>query len=396
MMRHPLISGIFAMVSLTSSAVAEQQSLNSVLERVTVKYGLPALAAAVAKDGRIVAIGAVGTRLLGVDIPVTVTDRFHLGSDTKAMTATLAGTLIDKGRLRWASTIGEVLGPVIPNLKPNFAAITLEQLLSHTSGLPTDNDEITALYFGSRAYDMTSTEYRRLIIGDWGTKHEPAHTGNWPFEYANFGYIVVGAMIEQVTGEPWESLIRKQIFEPLGLKTAGLGPQATMGLYDAPVGHAVDDKMGKITPRPWGPSADAPAVVGPAGIVHMSIGDFATWAAWNAGEGKRGPPILTPETLKHLHASHVTMDIADAKPGTPKSGAYGFGWGLVQFTWSDQPLLTHSGSNSMNLATILVDPVNDIGIVIATNFPGERADAALVETTRVLYGEFGPTAATGR
>jgi CubicO group peptidase (beta-lactamase class C family) len=190
---------------------------------------------------------------------------------------------------------------VIPGLKSGFAAITLEQLLSHTSGLPTDNDDIAALYYGN-AYESTLTAYRRKMIADWGTKHEPDKTDGTHFQYSNLGFIIVGAMIEQITGEPWENLMQKEIFEPLELKTAGLGPQATMGLYDGPVGHAIDDNSGKVAPRPWWPSADAPLVVGPAGIAHMSVGDFATWAAWNAGKGKRGPTIIKPETLSRLHA----------------------------------------------------------------------------------------------
>ena len=381
-----LVRPIAAAVLLASSAHA-QERIDDLLEPIPVKQELPALAAAVTREGRIIAVGAVGTRVQGQAIPVTVDDRFHIGSDTKAMTATLAGILIDEGQLSWTSTIGEVLGPVIPGLKPKFAAITLEQLLSHTSGLPTDNDEIAALYYNSDAYEMTSAEYRRRMIATWGTKHEPGDPGK--FAYSNLGFITVGAMIEQITGKPWELLIREQIFEPLALKTAGLGPQATMGLYDAPVGHFVDD-TGKVTPHPWGPSADGPAVVGPAGIAHMSVIDFATWAGWNAGEGKRGPAIVKAETLKRLHAPHITMDIANPKPGTPKSGAYAFGWGLVKFDWSATPLLTHNGSNSMNLATILVDTDNDIGIAVTTNFPGDKADAALLEVTRLLYEKFGP------
>ena len=126
------------------AGVIRQRSgaIDDLLEPIRVKQELPALAAAVSKEGRIIAVGAVGTRVQGKEIPVTVDDRFHIGSDTKAMTATLAGILIDKGQLSWTTTIGDVLGPVIPGLKPKFAAITLEQLLSHTSGLPTDNDEI--------------------------------------------------------------------------------------------------------------------------------------------------------------------------------------------------------------------------------------------------------------
>ena len=142
---------------LLAQSANDRRSLTTCSSLFECKYGLPALAAAVVKDGRIIAIGAVGTRVLGTEIPVAVDDRFHIGSDTKAMTATLAAKLIDEGKLSWTSTIGDVLGPIIPGLKPSFAAITLEKLLSHTSGLPTDNEEIAALYYGN-AYEATSTD----------------------------------------------------------------------------------------------------------------------------------------------------------------------------------------------------------------------------------------------
>lgn len=383
------ISFSLAMIAILAlpTAVSAQDSLNGELEPIRTQFGLPALGAAVVKDGKIIASGVVGVRVYGMDIPVTLGDRFHIGSDTKAMTATLAGMMIEQGKLRWDSTIGEVLGPVLPGLMPKFAAIKLEQLLSHTSGIPTDNDEIMKLYFSPDAYDYTLTVYRLRMISAWGTKHEPMVSEHPQFHYSNLGYIIVGSMIERVSGEPWERLIMTRIFEPLGLKSAGLGPQATFGKYDAPVGHAVDDK-GNISPRPWGPSADGPAPVGPAGIVHMNVDDFATWAGWNAAEGKRGPALVKPETLKRLHQPYITMDIPNPKPGTPKSGSYAFGWGLSQFAWSDKPLLTHNGSNGMNLASILVDVDNDLGIVVMMNFPGDKADAAVLETMKQLYERY--------
>ena len=361
--------------------------LSDVLEPIRAQYELPALAAAVVKDGKIVAQGAVGVRVLGRNIPVTQEDRFHLGSDGKAMTATLAGMMIDEGKLRWDSTIGEVLGPVIPGLKPKFAAITLEQLLSHTSGIPSDTDEMLKLYFNSDVFDYTLAAYRLRMISEWGATHEPSAPSGSTFQYSNLGYAIVGAMIEQASGKPWEYLITTRIFEPLGLKSAGLGPQATFGKYDAAIGHGVDAD-GKITPRPWGPAADGPAVVGPAGIAHMNVADFATWAGWNAGEGKRGPALVKPETLKRLHQAHIKTEIPKPKPGTPKSGSYALGWGLSKFDWTDKPVLTHNGSNSMNLAMILVDVDNDAGIVAVTNFPGDKVDAALLEAAKELYGRY--------
>ena len=69
-------------------------------------------------------------------------------------------------------------------------------------------------------------------------------------------------------------------------------------------------------------------------------------------------------------------------------------WGLVKFDWATKPLLTHNGSNSINLATILVDTENDLGITIDTNFPGDKADAGLMELTEMLYKKFAPRPAS--
>ncbi len=378
---------ISLLIALNSSIARAEDSLDAMLEPIRVKYELPALAAAVVKEGNIIAVGAVGVRVAGTDIPVTVDDRFHLGSDTKAMTATLAGMMVEEGKLRWASTIGEVLGSALPGLKPKFAAITLEQLLSHTSGIPTDNDEIIKLYESPDAFDHTLTDWRLHMIQAWGSKHDPSFPASSKFQYANLGYITAGAMIEKVADEPWERLIFERIFEPLGLKTARLGAQRTFGLYDEPVAHRVDDK-GKLTAFPWGNSADLPSALGPAGLAHMSIKDFAAWAAWNAGEGKRGPPLVKAETLKRTHTPVVTMEVKNPKPGTPKTGQYAYGWGLSKFDWTEKPILTHNGSNGMNFASVEVDVDHDLAIVVATNITGPNADPASLVVMRALYEKY--------
>lgn len=373
-------------LNCTAPALAEE-NLNTILDPIRAKYQLPALAAAVVKDGKLVADGAVGVRVSGRDAPVTVDDRFHLGSDTKAMTATLAGMLVDEGKLRWDSTISQVLGPVIPGLRPKFGAVTLRELLSHTGGVSADNDEIGRLYFDADAHDHSLTDWRLRMIKEWGSKHDPSFGNSGKFQYANLGYVIAGAMIEKASGKPWERLMFERIYTPLDLKTAGLGAQATFGEYDAPVGHRVDDK-GKVTPFPWGQPADLPSSLGPAGLAHMSIKDFATWAGWNAGEGKRGPALVKPETLKRIHQPVVDMEIKNPKPGTPKTGSYALGWGLSKFDWSDKPLLTHNGSNGMNFASVIVDVDRDLAIVVATNIGGPKADPATLEVMKTLYAKY--------
>ncbi len=392
--RSTWITPVFAIsvAALTGINAARADDLKADMETVRAQYELPAIAAAVVKDGKPLAIGATGVRALGTDVKVTIEDRFHLGSDTKAMTATLAGMLVDEGKLSWTTTVGEVLGPALKaaglaTLKPEFAAITLEQLLSHTSGIPSDTEEIYNLYVGTSEYDMSMAARRLAIIADWGSKHTPKVPDANPFQYANLGYMTVGAMVETAAGEPWESLITRRIFDALELKTAGLGPQVTPGRLDAASGHLVDD-AGKVTPMPWGPAADVPEALGPAGTAHMSIGDFATWAAWNADGGKRGPALVKPDTLATLHKPRVAMEISNPKPGTPKSGQYASGWGIMKMNWTPRSILTHNGSNSKNLATIFIDPEIDLAIVVATNIPGEKADQALLAVCKLLYERY--------
>ena len=150
------------------SCAGAGRKLDAFLESVRANYALPALAAAVVKDGEVIASGAVGVRALGTDVPVTIDDRFHLGSDTKAMTATLAGMMVDEGKLRWDSTIGEVLGGKVQGMNPALAAVTLEQLLSHTSGIPTDNrgDREHLLQRRTRS-TSTSTTLRIKALDAW-------------------------------------------------------------------------------------------------------------------------------------------------------------------------------------------------------------------------------------
>jgi CubicO group peptidase (beta-lactamase class C family) len=363
-----------------------QASLDKILEPIRLEYKLPALAAAVTRGGKVIAAGAVGVRVHGGSDPVKLTDRFHLGSDTKAFTATLAGQLVDEGKLTWKSTIGEVFGKDVPGLNPKLAAVTLEQLLSHSSGLPSDNDELIKIYFSSENFDYTPTALRLRAL-EAMKNYEPKVPSPSPFQYSNFGYMMVGAMIEKVTGKPWEALITERLFAPLKLRTAGLGPQATVGKIDAPVGHKVED--GKITPVPWGPAADVPFLMGPAGNAHMSVLDFATWATWNAGGGKRKPALVKRETLATIHRPLVkTPENLRPRPGTPGSGEYGFGWGIAKFPWAPRPVLTHNGSNSMNLAKIVIDADKDLAIVVMTNYPGDAAEDGSQRVAEVLYRKY--------
>jgi len=383
---------VMSMMVWTSAAMAQLPtgavSLDSDLAPYLDRFQLPAVAAAVAKKGKIVAAGATGTRRIGTDTPVTINDRFHIGSDTKAMTSLLAAMLIEEGKLRWNTTVGEVYPELVDKMSKGVKDITLEQLLSHTSGIPGDSLEHVPLFSVSVTDDPVNLDGMRYTLV---TRLVPMPLHSAPgerFEYSNLGYTLAGAMMERITGKTWEELIAVRIFDPLKLTTAGFGAQSSLGRVDAPLGHALgkDGKLMAFLAGPWG---DLPLVIAPAGLVHMSVLDFATWAAWNAAEGHYGPPLVKPEAIRKMHTKIVDMPPKpDAPVGTPSSGGYGLGWGMSKLPFAPEPLVFHGGSNNMNLAYILLQPKQELGLVMMTNVGGSKANDALIAIAELLYKRF--------
>jgi len=175
-----------------SGTAKAQTSLDSMLNPYLARYDLPAIAAAVVKDGKVISAGAVGTRRVGVKIPVTIHDRFHLGSDTKAMTALLAAMLVEEGKLRWDTTIAETFPELAEKMDHGLRRVTLEQLLSHTSGIPTDNEDIIKVYLEAMSQDGNLDDLRYWLVQQWSKRPLEFDPGT-TFAYANMGYTIIGA-----------------------------------------------------------------------------------------------------------------------------------------------------------------------------------------------------------
>src|SRR5215471_18059742 len=111
--------------------------LQSILGRGCERFGM---AAAVLRGERIIAQGAVGVRQRGIAERITFADRFHLGSCTKAMTATLVAMLVEEGKLNWTTTLGELLAGTVKPMHAAWEKVTVRQVLAHRAGLPFEPD----------------------------------------------------------------------------------------------------------------------------------------------------------------------------------------------------------------------------------------------------------------
>jgi CubicO group peptidase (beta-lactamase class C family) len=269
-----------------------------------------------------------------------------------------------------------------------FAKITVEQLLSHSSGL--SDKALMDLIFRSYQQDGNMDEVRYWMVKETAAKSLD-HVRGSKFDYSNLGYTIAGAMLERVAKKTWEELVEERIIKPMGLHTAGFGPQSSIGRVDAPLGHLLVNGRSKAMLA--GPNGDNPLILGPAGTMHMSVLDFAKWVAWHAGEGKRGPALVSRDTLKRLHKPLISTDARENVPaGTPKTGGYALGWGQVTESWAHAPCITHTGSNTMNLATAMFWSGTDFGFVMMTNIAGSTGDQALQKLAAELYKGFAKAA----
>ncbi|MEO6740096.1 MAG: serine hydrolase domain-containing protein [Chthoniobacteraceae bacterium] len=273
---------------VTSLLAAEPRDISAELEPLRAKYNLPACASAVVENGSITAIGATGLRRSDRDVRVTLGDIWHIGSCTKSMTAALVGILVDAGKLRWDMPISETL-PDVP-CDPGWRKVTLWHLVTQRSGIaPMSRGEWRTLGAGKGTPREQRATFAKMLLG-----HAPAKAPG-KFEYSNSGYGLLGAIIECAADMGYEDLLRAKIFAPLGLKTAGFGAPATPGKLDQPWGHY--RKGDQLMPAEPSPENQFPPALAPGACVHMSLTDFARFAAWiSTGE----PRIVKAETFAHL------------------------------------------------------------------------------------------------
>jgi CubicO group peptidase (beta-lactamase class C family) len=307
-----------ALVAQPRAASAEPRDISAELETVRAKYKVPACASAVIEDGRIIAIGATGLRRSDSGAAVTTADIWHIGSCTKTMTAALIGVLVDEGKLRWDMSVAEALPSV--QCHPGWRKVTLWHVISQRSGIS----------------QMSSGEWRSLDAGG-GTPREQRATfakmllARAPaqppgkYAYSNSGYGLLGAIIERTANTSYEDMLRKHIFTPLGLKTAGFGAPATPGKLDQPWGHRRSGD--RLTPVAPSPGSQFPPALAPAASVHMSLADFARFAGWVS---TNEPRLVMPATFQYLQTP-------------PADSAYAGGLWTTELPGIGGPAVCHCG-----------------------------------------------------
>jgi len=352
--------------------VAGDGRLGALLDSIRSDQGAPALAALLLAGDSVIEVAAVGYRADGHDELVTDADLWHLGSNTKAMTATLAGILVERGDIEWTTTIQDVFPELADSIRAEYRDVQLRELLSHTAGLMADVSR-TPSWLRLRT-DTASIHHQRVR---WAREFMsvPSEVRRGTFLYSNAGYIIVGAMLEQATGEDWETLMQRELFQPLGMTQAGFGPPGGTGSRDQPWGH-VGGSANTLRAVPPGPFADNPAALAPAGTVHASLRDYARFVAAHLAGASGVDGVVSAETFATLHQPVDT------------AAGYALGWGVTERPWARGRVLTHNGSNTLWFATVWIAPARNFAVIATTNVGGERGAQATDQAASLLIRRY--------
>jgi CubicO group peptidase (beta-lactamase class C family) len=285
----------------------------------------------------------VTNRRTGVE--VTTDTVFQIGSISKVWTATLVMMLVDDGVLELDTPVRAYL-PEFKVADPYVTDhVTLRHLLSHTSGIGGDH-----LVDAGRGDDCL--ERYVAACAELGQDHELGET----MSYCNTGFSVAGRVIEVVTGQGWDQVMRERLFRPLGLTYAGTLPEEAL-LHRAALGH-VGPPGQEPAPAPvWG----MPRAAGPAGLIHTTPAEVIAFARLHLadGRGPDGTQLLSPASAKAMRESQVAV------PNPYSCTAWGLGWML--FDWGGHALFGHDGATLGQGATLRVLPEQQLALAAVVN-----------------------------
>ncbi|MGW5418733.1 serine hydrolase domain-containing protein [Streptomyces sp. NPDC003943] len=321
-----VLTGLAAPVSADGPPPAGHGPHDEGLQRalaglVAAPGGPPGAIAVLTRDG-VRRVYRAGTAELGTGRPPRAEDHMRIASAAKAFSGAVALGLVDRRALALDDTIGERL----PHLPAAWHAVTLRQLLQHTSGLP-DFSRSKAFQDIVRADPRHHFDSRRLL--DFVADQDLAFPPGSRYAYSNSDNIAVALMAEQATGRPYEALLRDLVYRPLGLHETSL-PQGYR--LPRPFLHGYDTTPGE-PPEDISEAISASGAWASGGIVSTPA-DLSTFIG-----GYAGAWLLTPATR---HAQRDFLPGGASEPAGPGENAAGLA--LFRYTTRCGVVLGHTGN----------------------------------------------------
>jgi CubicO group peptidase (beta-lactamase class C family) len=361
---------IFSLALGLSVSAVSSEELQSLADKAVLKYKLPGLVLGELQEGTLVNV-ASGARANGNPTEVTVDDQFHIGSCFKAITATLVARYVEKGKIGWDTTIEEVFGDSVAEINSDIKDVTVEELLAHRGGID-DASLAKKLYDQVPELVGSTREIRTQLLPQILGSKQTVKRGD--FVYSNFGYTIVGAMLEKITSKDFEDLIQEEVFTPLAMDTAifgspGLGKPAND--FSFPRKH---NKFGKpLLPSQPLKRIKANALLSLAGgFTSMAMLDWSKFIQANfTGKDASAANYLSQDSVTKLHSAYGET----IQSNVSGSYSYGYGWGILKLT-NGETVFNHSGSDGFWLSQVFRRDSDGHTFLALTNIANRKASRA--------------------
>jgi D-alanyl-D-alanine carboxypeptidase len=329
-------------------AVIGQQAISQQLDAMVASYfkaNEPGATVIVLKDGKPLLRKAYGMASVAEKRGMQADDVLRLGSITKQFTAVAIMLLVDQGKI----SLTDNMTTIFPDYPESGKKITIEHLLTHTSGIPSYTSK--ADFRANSGKDLSVSQMVDSFKSD-PLEFEPGSTWN----YSNSGYFLLGAVIEKISGEPYAQFVAKHLFTPLGMNnTSYEGYERTKQARAA--GHS-PSKSG-FDPSPTLSMSQPYA----AGSLTSTVDDLALWDS-AIGAGK----LLTPESWKRAFTAYNLSN--------GQSSNYGYGWSIGKLDGS--LMISHGGGINGFSTYALRLPQEKIYVAVLTNADGGLAAPEMV------------------
>lgn len=313
---------------------------DDLVSRMMDDYGIPGVAIAVVREGEVIKLAGYGLASVELGAPVTPDTVFSLASTTKSFGGIAIMMLVEEGRL----SLDDPLVELLPDLPSSWSGVTVRHVLTHTAGLPDFVSEPDVM--------IGETVAESLALA----KEEPVDFGpgdKW--SYNQTGYLLVGMLVEQLTGMTFGEFVLERIAKPLGLDSARFGGAATLVPDRAPL-YEIDDE-GTLRPYlTW--RYPASGIAAAAGL-NLSARDFARFCAAFAGGGLLGPDSR--------QAMWEPVRLNDGRVPRFRMGTLGYGCGWAEYLYRGHVAYGHDGGGT-NVFNYF--PADDLSIVVLTNSLG--------------------------
>lgn len=341
---------------------------------------LPSVALGLLERGEMVHARGFGYKDAEQGLAATPRTLYGIGSVTKSFTCLAVMQLQEQGRLR----VDDPVDRYVPlRVRPAGKPVTIHHLMSHSSGIPALAYAEAVIRHAAGATDsyLPMASYEDMLTFLNGAQDWAADPPGARWYYLNEGYILLGAIIEQVGGQRYQDYVQEHILDPLGMRRTVFDKSRVEADADVAVPYVVTKDKTQL------PSHYLYGRLTSDGGLISSVEDMSRYVRMYLEGGRVGSGRLAAEaSLEAMMTGHVDL-LPEAYPGEPGHPAGSYGYGLSTYDFFGHRLVSHSGSVLVSTAYIGFVPGREIGVVVLANGSGyplsQIGDAALA----VLLGK---------